>query len=45
MNGMKGKNLGMFQNDKDYGESRTGYIGFQDYGDDLWLRNIKIKKL
>ena len=39
------KNSGMYRDNKDYGESRTGYIGFQDYGDDLWLRNIKIRKL
>lgn len=27
------------------GESREGYIGFQDHGDDVWFRNIKIKIL
>lgn len=27
------------------GENREGYIGFQDHGDDVWFRNIKIKIL
>ena len=27
------------------GENKEGYIGFQDHGDDVWFRNIKIKKL
>ncbi len=25
------------------GESRQGYIGLQDHGDDVWFRNIKLK--
>ena len=25
------------------GEERAGYIGFQDHGDDVWYRNIRIK--
>ncbi|MDO5488199.1 MAG: DUF1080 domain-containing protein, partial [Rikenellaceae bacterium] len=24
------------------GENREGYIGFQDHGDDVWFRNIKV---
>lgn len=24
---------------------RTGYIGFQDHGDDVWFKNVKIKTL
>jgi len=27
------------------GESQEGYIGFQDHGDDVWFRNIKVKIL
>ena len=27
------------------GENHEGYIGFQDYGDDVWYRNIRIKVL
>lgn len=27
------------------GEERTGYIGLQDHGDDVWFRNIKLKVL
>lgn len=25
------------------GENREGYIGFQDHGDDVWFKNIRIK--
>ena len=27
------------------GEEKQGFIGLQDHGDDVWFRNIKIKKL
>ncbi len=27
------------------GSEREGYIGFQDHGDDVWFRNIKVKIL
>ena len=27
------------------GENREGYIGFQDHGDDVWFRNIRVKVL
>ena len=38
------KSAGMYRDNEDYGEYRTGYIGFQDYGNDLSFRNIIIKK-
>ena len=25
------------------GENHAGYIGFQDHGDDSWIRNVRIK--
>lgn len=27
------------------GESREGYIGLQDHGDDVWFKNIRVKEL
>lgn len=27
------------------GENREGFIGFQDHGDDVWFRNIRVKPL
>ena len=27
------------------GENREGYIGFQDHGEDVWFRNVRIKVL
>ena len=39
------KNSGKWDNTPDYGKFKTGYIGFQDHGRDLWFRNVKIRKL
>ena len=39
------KNSGKWDNTSDYGKFKTGYIGFQDHGRDLWFRNVKIRKL
>ncbi len=39
------RNSGKWNKTPDYGKFKTGYIGFQDHGSDLWFRNIKIKKL
>ena len=36
---------GKWENSKNYGKYKKGYIGFQDHGSSLWFRNIKIKKL
>ena len=41
----KKKNSGKWDNTPDYGKFRSGYIGFQDHGSDLWFKNVKIKKL
>ena len=41
----KKKNSGKWDNTPDYGKFKSGYIGFQDHGSDLWFRNIKIRKL
>ena len=27
------------------GENHEGYIGFQDHGDDVWYKNIRVKVL
>ena len=40
----KKKNSGKWENTPDYGTFKSGFIGFQDHGSDLWFRNIKIKK-
>ena len=40
----KKKISGKWDKMPDYGKFKTGYIGLQDHGSDLWFRNIKIKK-
>lgn len=39
------KSEGKWKEFPDYGEARTGYIGLQDHGSEIWYRNIKIKTL
>lgn len=39
------KNAGKWNKAEDYGKFKTGYIGLQDHGSELWFRNIKIRKL
>lgn len=39
------KSEGKWKDFPDYGEARTGYIGLQDHGSEIWFRNIKIKNL
>ena len=34
-----------FKGNAKYGQPAKGYIAFQDHGDEIWLRNIKIKVL
>jgi len=29
----------------EYGTARTGHIGFQDHGDPVWFRNIKVREI
>lgn len=39
------KAMSKFAGAKDYGTVRKGYIVFQDHGDPVWYRNIRIKSL
>ncbi len=39
------RNSGKWKNAPDYGKFKTGFIGFQDHGSDLWFREIRIRKL
>lgn len=41
----KRKEEGKWKDYPDYGEAKTGYIGLQDHGSEIWFRNIKIKEL
>jgi hypothetical protein len=39
------KGAGKWKDYPDYGESRSGLIGLQDHGSQIWFKNIKIRKL
>ncbi|MBX6380156.1 MAG: DUF1080 domain-containing protein [Thermoflavifilum aggregans] len=39
------KNEGKWKDYPDYGKYHSGHIALQDHGDEVWFRNIKIKKL
>lgn len=41
----KRKEEGKWKDFPDYGSSKTGLIGLQDHGSNIWFRNIKIKSL
>lgn len=41
----KRKEEGKWSEFPDYGTARSGLIGLQDHGSNVWFRNIKIKKL
>jgi hypothetical protein len=41
----KRRNSGKWSNAPDYAKYKTGFIGLQDHGSNLYFRNIKIKKL
>jgi len=34
-----------FKNMKDFGTYKKGHIGLQDHGDNVWFRNVKVRKL
>jgi hypothetical protein len=37
--------ISKFKDMKDFGTYKKGKIGLQDHGNDVWFRNIKIKRL
>ncbi len=39
------KSEGKWKDYPNYGQSKTGLIGLQDHGSEIWFRNIKIKEL
>ena len=41
----KRRDSGKWTNAPDYAKYKTGFIGFQDHGSNLWFKNVKIKKL
>jgi hypothetical protein len=41
----KRKNGSKWKNEKGYGIAKSGHIDFQDHGNEVWYKNIKIKTL
>ena len=39
------RNSGKWEGMPDYGKAKKGYIGLQDHGNVIWLKNIKIREL
>ncbi len=39
------KETGKWMEYPDYGKYKTGLIGLQDHGSEIWFKNIRIKEL